>query len=117
MNLPKKVLIVTVEFDGSKPDFEHKAARLAKPIANVPGLVWKVWLRHPEGDSAGGVYLFESERDLQDFIDGPIAAEINNRSGFTNVSMKVFDIMEEPSRTTRAPLDGPPGAADRDDKI
>ena len=117
MNLPKKVLIVTVEFDGPTPDFEHKAARLAKPIANVPGLVWKLWLRHPEADSAGGVYLFESERDLQDFIDGPIAAEINNRSGFTNVTMKVFDIMEEASRTTRAPLDGSPGGAAREYQI
>ena len=106
-DMKNKVLIVTFEMEGDHSDLEHHAGRIAAPIANVPGLIWKLWITNPEEATAGGIYLFASDRALNDFVDGPIAAEIVNRSGLINVSMKVFEIMAGPSRRTRAPLEAP----------
>jgi hypothetical protein len=104
MNSEPKILMVTLDFSGSFPDLERDASRLANPIANVPGLRWKIWLANPDTNSAGGLYLFETEQALHKFVDGPIAAEITNRPDFTNITMKVFQVMENASRKTRAPL-------------
>jgi len=104
MKLEPKILMVTLEFSGNFQDLERDACRLANPIANVPGLRWKIWLANPDTNSIGGLYLFETEQALGKFIDGPIAAEITNRADFTNISMKVFQVMENPSIKTRAPL-------------
>jgi len=94
----------TFTFEGSCAELQRDAARFADPIAQVPGLLWKVWMVNPDRRSAGGVYLFADQAALTRFADGPIAARINNRADFKEMSMKVFDIMERPSRTTRAPL-------------
>ena len=110
MNAAPKVLVVTLEFTCTEATLEHQANRVADPIAHVPGLQWKLWLANTDTRSAGGVYLFESELALRRFVDGPIAAEINNRPEFQKVSMRVFDVLDRPSRKTRAPLPFPGGA-------
>jgi len=115
MDLQRKVLVVTLEFDCAASELEDEAVRVADPIANVPGLIWKLWLANPGVRSAGGGYLFESEGALHVFVDGPIAAEINNRPEFRRVKMRVFDVMELPSRMTRAPLGAMPDERDCND--
>jgi len=105
---PAKVLLVTLRFRGSVTALEEDAARIANPIAQVPGLVWKLWMINPDSRTAGGVYLFETQEALGRFVDGPIAARINNRPDVDEVVMRVFDVMDAPSRKTRALL--PPDA-------
>ena len=103
----KKVLIVMSSFEGVASELEKDAARIADPVAQVPGLIWKLWLENPASGTVGGVYLFESEEALTRFVDGPIAAGINGHPDLRDVSMRVFDVMHAPSLTTRAPLNLP----------
>ena len=80
MSFQRKVLIVTSSFEGAASALEKEAARIADPVAQVPGLIWKLWLENPETRTVGGVYLFESEEALRRFIDGPIAAALKSAS-------------------------------------
>ena len=104
MSSSEKILFIQFEFDGDGFEFEQDARQLARPVSNVPGLAWKIWLSSPASGTFGGVYLFENERALNSFVDGPIAAQINGRPGYRNVEMKSFDVLAAPSLLTRAPL-------------
>lgn len=99
-----QVLQVNFKFTCSHFELEHEANRIADPISQVPGLVWKLWLVNRDSRSAGGIYLFDGAESLRRFVDGPIAAEIVNRPEFHEVSLKVFDLLEKPCRQTRAPV-------------
>jgi hypothetical protein len=78
----------------------------AQTIAEVPGLLWKVWLRSPERRESGGIYLFESREAAEAYVTGPIVARIKGNPEYGQVSVKIFDVREEQSRITRAPLAG-----------
>jgi hypothetical protein len=106
MNDTPRILFIELEFKGSKDDFAQNAARLAPPIANVPGLLWKIWIDSPCSHTVGGVYLFENEAALNAFVDGPIAVGINGRPEFSQVKMKTYSVLEAPSLITRGPVQG-----------
>jgi len=53
-------------------EYEHKTAALAAVFADVPGLIWKIWILNREKSEAGGIYLFESEQVLTDFLESPL---------------------------------------------
>ena len=100
----RKILFIQLDYVGDRNQFISDADRFAVPIANVPGLIWKMWLESPGTNSFGGIYLFESETALQKFFDGPIAAQISKSPEYANVEMKSFDVMEAPSLVGRVPL-------------
>jgi hypothetical protein len=89
---------------GNKEDFAVEAAKIAGPIANVRGLLWKIWIDNPGSRCAGGIYLFEDEASLKAFVDGPIAVGISRRLEFLHVDMRAFDVLEAPSLVTRGPV-------------
>jgi hypothetical protein len=76
----------------------------ARTVAKQPGLMWKIWIGDEKRSEVGGVYLFESEKAAQDFLKGPIFAQIKANPGFRQVNAKLFDVNEECSAITRAPL-------------
>lgn len=100
----RKILFIQLEYIGDREQFIRDADKLAVPIANVPGLIWKMWLANPDTNSFAGLYLFECEKALHKFFDGPIAAEISKKPEFANVDMKSYDVMEAPSLIGRSPL-------------
>ncbi len=100
----RKILFIQLELVGDRAQFVEDAEKLAVPIANVPGLIWKMWLTNEGTNTFGGLYLFESEEALSKFFDGPVAAEISKKPEFSNVEMKSFDVMEAPSLIGRTPL-------------
>ena len=100
----RKILFIQIELVGDREQFVADAEKLAVPIANVPGLIWKMWLTNEGTNTFGGLYLFESEEAMLKFFDGPVAAEISKKPEFSNVEMKSFDVMEAPSLVGRTPL-------------
>ena len=48
--------------------------------------------------------MFESEETLQAYMDSDIMQAFMNNPGVTNLDVKIFDILEEPSLITRAPI-------------
>ena len=77
---------------------------LAQPIADVKGLEWKVWIHNGEEKSAGGILLFEDEASVKGYLDGKIVAGIMKHPALSDIEAKVFDVLPEHSKITRAPI-------------
>jgi hypothetical protein len=85
-------------------DYEQACLPAAQPIADTPGLRWKVWLMDEANHEAGGIYLFDDEKSVQAFLDGPIVAAVKSNPAISNISAKTFDVMDALSAVTRAPV-------------
>jgi len=48
--------------------------------------------------------LFESEEALNSYLAGPLAAKVKSTPALYDVNVKVFDVMEEVTATTRGPV-------------
>ena len=75
---------------------------LARRIANVPGLICKVWTENRETGEAGGIYLFEDEASLDSYLEGKI--ERMKASGIEDIRVRKFDVNERLTRITRGRL-------------
>lgn len=100
--MPGKILQVTYRFSGPRADFEEANLPYAEPIADTPGLRWKIWLINEDRREAGGLYLFDDETAVQAFLAGPIIAEMKDDP---TLSIKIFDVMEDHTAVTRGPVE------------
>ena len=97
-----QIVIVNFSLDGlSEEEFESSCAELAPAFAAVPGLASKVWLADRAEGVFGGVYTFESEQAVDDFLRSDLFAGVGSTPGLVNVSVRRFGILEGPTRVTR----------------
>jgi hypothetical protein len=87
-----------------RADYAQMCAGLAETFAAIPGLRWKTWILDEQRNEAGGIYLFETDAALQDYLNSPLAAQVKSHPALLNVSAKVFTVMEDVSTITRAPI-------------
>lgn len=99
-----KILQINYQLRSSVADFLSAAEPVASMIASVDGLRWKIWLRNDDGNEGGGVYLFESASALESFLSGPIIEKLKSNPDIENVTAKVFDVPQELSAITHAPV-------------
>jgi hypothetical protein len=104
--MSQKILQINFKLGVPVKDYEEACLPAAQPIADMPGLRWKVWLiAEREGDrEAGGIYLFDDEASAQAFLAGPIVASLKSNPAISHVSAKVFDVMEGLTAITRGPV-------------
>lgn len=97
-----QILIINFSLDGlSEEQFARSCDELAPMFAAVPGLVSKVWLAdHAEG-VFGGVYTFESEQAVDDYLASDLYAGIGATPGLVNISVRRFGVLDGPTRVTR----------------
>jgi hypothetical protein len=98
------IVQVNFEYTGSRADYERSVAPLAGPIAQVPGLRWKIWLLNDATREAGGIYLFSDDASAQRFLAGEIAAGVKANPAFRKLSVKKFGVMVRETTATRGPL-------------
>jgi hypothetical protein len=97
-----QILIVNFNLDGlSEEDFERSCDELAPAFAAVPGLASKVWLVDRAEGVFGGVYAFESEQAVDDYLQSPLFAAVGATPGLVNISVRRFGVLEGPTRVTR----------------
>ena len=98
--------ILQINFKLNVPAAEYAkiCQSVAQPIADVPGLRWKVWLLNEREKEAGGIYLFDTEQALNDYVAGPIVAQVKSHPALQDLSAKKFDVMEEVTAVTRGPV-------------
>ena len=80
------------------------ASSLANDFAKVPGCQWKVWLMNEKNNEAGGIYLFKDEKAVEEFKASPLASGVLSHPALSDFSIKQFDILEDVSAVTHAPL-------------
>jgi hypothetical protein len=52
---------------------------------------------------AGGIYLFKDEKSVNDYLNGPIVADIMKNKALSEIDARVFDVLPEHSKVTRGP--------------
>ena len=102
--MAKKILQINMKYKIQADALAKAFMEVAKPIADVKGLEWKVWLHEPEKKMAGGIYLFKDEKSVNDYLAGKIVADIMKHPALSDIDAKVFDVLPEHSKVTRAPI-------------
>ena len=102
--MAKKVL--TTKFNYGMPTEELKRIMpaVAPKFSKIPGCCWKIWLINEDQKEAGGVYQFESDTELEQFLNSNLFASVANNPDFSNLETNTFDIEETASIITGAPL-------------
>jgi hypothetical protein len=107
-----QILQINFTLEGMSPaEFAEGSRPFAEPIAAVPGLRWKIWLVNEEERSAGGIYQFDDERTLRDYLDGPIIAAVRSHPAVRDLQVRQFGVIPDLSAATRAPLVAVPAGA------
>lgn len=105
--MSQKILQINFTFSGvSRAELEQAWLPAAQPIAETPGLRWKVWLMNEAERECGGVYLFDDAASVEAFLAGPIVAATKEAPILSNASVKTFDMMAEHTAITRGPVGG-----------
>jgi hypothetical protein len=103
--MSQRILQINLKFSGlSRAELEQAWLPAAQPIADTPGLRWKVWLMNEAEHEAGGIYLFDDEASVQSFLAGPIVAATKGNPAIGQVSAKMFAVMEAHTAITRGPV-------------
>jgi hypothetical protein len=102
--MTKKIL--TTKFNYSMPAKELKRIMPAEApkFSKIPGCCWKIWLLKEEKKEAGGVYLFESAAELEQFLNSALFESVAHNPALSNFEINTFDVEEEASIITGAPL-------------
>src|SRR5262245_28529931 len=88
--------------DISQADYLKQMVEPDAPIlANVKGLISKVWLSDVEKNSYGGFYLWESKSAMEDFMHSDLVKAVVSRPYVKNVSSVDFEVNEQASLITR----------------
>lgn len=90
----------------------NNTSERAKPFLEVSGLLWKIWLNTGGGPRVGGIYCFDSRASAEAYLAGPIVARLRANPDVTDLTTQIFDVIEAPSRVTRAPVPFPALAAE-----
>jgi len=102
--MTKKVF--TTKFNYSMPTEELKKIMpaVAPKFSEIPGCNWKIWLINEDHKEAGGMYLFESAAELEQFLNSSLFASVVNNPAFSNLQTNTFGVAEVASVITDAPL-------------
>jgi len=97
-----QILIVNFNLDRlSEEEFASSCDELAPAFAAVPGLASKVWLADRAEGTFGGLYTFESEKAVDDYLQSDLFAGVGSTPGLVNISVRRFGILDGPTRVTR----------------
>ena len=73
----------------------------APVLANVQGLMSKVWLADEEKNTFGGFYLWEDRAAMEAFMHSDLVRAVVSRPFVRDVSSVDFEVNENASRVTR----------------
>jgi len=98
--------ILQINFKLNVPSAEYRkiVESVVQAIADVPGLVWKVWLLNEQESEAGGIYLFQDEQSLAAYLSGPIISRIKSLPQLREITAKRYETVPELTVVTRGPV-------------
>lgn len=101
----QKILQVNLKFSGlSRAELEQAWLPAARRIADTPGLRWNIWLMNEGEHESGGLYLFDDEAAVQAFLAGPIVAALKSDPSISDITARMFDVMDQHTTITRGPV-------------
>lgn len=99
-------VLVQVDFEYTCSDDEilEKASQNLSTVQETEGLLWKIWTHNPEQSRAGSINYFSSRETAEQYLNGSINQQLEASPRIRDVSLQLFEVMEDPSRRTNAPL-------------
>ena len=88
--------------DISQSEYLKKMIEPDAPIiANVKGLISKVWLADVEKNTFGGFYLWENKTAMENFMHSDLVKAVVSRPYLKNVSSVDYEVNQMASLITR----------------
>jgi len=88
--------------DISQAEYQKQMVEPDAPIlANVKGLISKVWLADEGKNTFGGFYLWENKTAMEDFMHSDLVKAVVSRPFVKNVSSVDYDVNRNASLITR----------------
>lgn len=99
----KHVLQVDFKLDGPfGEEMTNAFADLAKSINEEPGFIWKVWTESEADKEAGGIYLFETKENAENYWT--MHSERLASFGITDFRARIFEVNEALTQITKGPV-------------
>jgi hypothetical protein len=98
-----RILQVNYRCSLSRREFEETIGASASDLSNFPGLQWKIWVVNEELGQYGGIHLFD-DRSAVDAYLRQVIEGLKGHPAMSDVTTKIFEVMETPSLATRAPV-------------
>lgn len=107
------VMIVTFQLnDVSAETFETTYTDAAPVFAEMPGLIEKLWLKQPETNTFGGVYLWEDQAAATRYRNSELfQQQMHDDPHISNLTVQEYGVLDAPTRITRG-LSGATSVAD-----
>lgn len=101
-----KILQVNYSRQLPKGDLEQakRMSAAAEKLAQLPGLLWKLWAYDDDQQRAVSYYLFDSEQNARAWGEGPLRASLGSQPGIGDITTQYFDVDVDLSRITRGPV-------------
>jgi len=88
--------------DISQADYLKQMVEPDAPVlANVKGLISKVWLTDEAKNTFGGFYLWEDKTAMENFMHSDLVKAVVSRPYVTNVSSVDYEVNQTASKITR----------------
>ena len=88
--------------DISQAEYLEQMVEPDAPIlAEVKGLISKVWLSDVEKNTFGGFYLWETKTAMEDFMNSDLVKAVVSRPYVKNVSSVDYEVNQNASMVTR----------------
>jgi hypothetical protein len=98
------VLIIEFRLTGMDEEgYRAAAAGMAPALAELPGLLAKVWLAGDDG-ARGGVYAFRDRESMEEYLASDLLASVRAVPGFTGITARGFAVDEGLTRLTQPGL-------------
>ena len=104
MNMGKKILEITMGYTISVEELAKAFLELAPTWAEIKGLEWKIWIHNGEDEKAGGIYLFDSDASLKEYLEGELYAGLFTNPALKDIKSKTYDVLPDHSKITRGPI-------------
>ncbi|MDG1851556.1 MAG: YdhR family protein [Gammaproteobacteria bacterium] len=97
------IVQINFPYTESRAEIENHSEEAAGRFTGVDGLVWKIWLVDEATKTAGGIYLFSTREQAEDYAVGELVNHLKNVRD--NVTVSVFDTIDGAGLVTNAPVE------------
>ncbi|MGF0258075.1 YdhR family protein [Rhodococcus erythropolis] len=101
--------LLSIRFRAGKPHQEIQAMSAASlpMFRKMPGLLEKYFVENSETGEVGGIYLWETVEQVQEYLDGPVVAAMPERFGLTEpLTYEIFEVGNELTCAATSPNEG-----------
>ncbi len=85
-------------------EFIDANQEFAAAMAEVPGLLAKLWLKDPNGGVYGGVYLWRDRAAFEAFVAGELWSSVLDDESIAELDSRDFETMQELTSATQPGL-------------